>query len=135
MSVEPHKQKGVNTIVFTSRSKGHTETQFYDVIIEFYPTEIHQNIFQKPSYDNPVWVTCGCPYWHYFCQYAVAKIGSTTFVQFQGDHQSDSMKPPMIRNRNITPYLCKHLYSAAPKCVVQAVKVAAKESKGKYKFT
>lgn len=133
IKVAMNKQKGVDTVVFTVRCRGHTEEEFYDVIIELYPTEIHQDVFQKPSFDNPCWVTCGCPYWHYFCQYAVSKTGSTNFVQFQSSSHADSMKPPLIRNRPQVPYLCKHLYRAAPEVVKQAVDAARRQKD--YKFT
>lgn len=53
-----------------------------------------------------VWVSCTCPYWLFYCEYAVARTGSTDILYCNGE-------PPYIRNPKRVPYLCKHLYSVA----------------------
>lgn len=129
LNMEIKKKKDIDTVVFIAKCRGHTETDYYKVEIELYPIEQHLNVFDKPSYNNPVWVSCSCPYWHYFCQYAVVKTGST---DFQHVLSSDSYKAPLIRNREEIPYLCKHLYAAAPKVIGAALIAARQEPRFKF---
>ncbi len=55
----------------------------------------------RPS--APVWVTCSCPFWKYYCEVAVAATGSSTVVHSNG-------AAPKVRNPSMTPMLCKHLF-------------------------
>lgn len=53
-----------------------------------------------------VWVSCTCPYFLFYVEYALARVGSSSIIYCNGE-------PPYIRNPSRTPYLCKHLYSVA----------------------
>jgi hypothetical protein len=56
--------------------------------------------FHGPVAKNtPVWVSCTCPAWLFFCEVAVAGSGSTSVLYSNG-------APPDIRNPNKIPYLC-----------------------------
>lgn len=107
---------GLQTVVFKAQCRAHTERVYYEVLIEMYPTEIHQNVFKKPSLDNPTFVKCQCPYFLYHCEYALARVGSSEIDYSNG-------KRPLITNPNNIPYLCKHLYKAGPLVVKEAQKI------------
>ncbi len=55
---------------------------------------------------TPVWVSCTCPAWLFFCEVAVAGAGSTDVLYSNG-------AAPVVRNPSGTPYLCKHIYAVA----------------------
>lgn len=122
LSVKPSKKKGVDTLVFVVRCKANTETTFYDVVIELYPTEVHKDVFSRPSFKNPAWVQCSCPFFLFNCEYALAKIGSSEIKYSNG-------KPPVVTNPKMVPFLCKHLYKAAPEVVKQSVDASKREKK------
>lgn len=56
-----------------------------------------KNIFQRST-----WVTCSCPWFLFFCEYALAKRGSSDIINSNG-------KPPIITNPRQWPYICKHV--------------------------
>jgi len=57
----------------------------------------------KISARSPVWVSCSCPYWLFYCEVAVASAGSSNVIYSNG-------KAPIVRNPGNVPYLCKHIY-------------------------
>lgn len=130
LGMDVRKRKDVDTVVFTANCRGHTEKDYYKVEIELYPIERHLNVFDKPSFNNPAWVSCACPYWHYFCQFAVAQTGSSDFNHVLSDK---SYLHPVIRNREEIPYLCKHLFKAAPLVISLAKEKVGSEYK-KFQF-
>lgn len=111
------RKRDLDAIVFTVRCRAITEKVFYDVVVELYPNEVHRNVWEKPSVGLSAWVKCSCPYFLYHCEYALAKFGSSEIDYSNG-------KPPHIMNPNQTPYLCKHLYRAAPEAVKAAQSVS-----------
>lgn len=125
LNVERARKKEVDTVVFTVRVKAHTEKVYYDVVIEFYPTEMNRDVFKKPSIDNPVWVKCSCPYFLFNCEYALAKHGSSEIDYSNG-------KPPVVTNPRMIPMLCKHLFKGADEAVKRANQLARKDDT--YKF-
>lgn len=56
-----------------------------------------KNIFERSS-----WVSCSCPWFLFFCEYALAKRGSSDILNSNG-------KPPNITNPKQFPYVCKHI--------------------------
>lgn len=60
ISAKKAVKKSLNALVLTVRCKAITEKVFYDVVIELYPTEIHKNVYERPSLDLPAWVQCSC---------------------------------------------------------------------------
>jgi len=56
-----------------------------------------KNIFQRSS-----WIHCSCPWFLFFCEYALAKRGSSDIINSNG-------KPPNITNPRQFPYACKHV--------------------------
>jgi hypothetical protein len=125
MKVSRSRRKDLDTVVFTVRCKAVTESQYYDIEIELYPGEIHENVFERISMDNPCWVSCSCPNFLFVAEYALAKHGSSRIEYSNG-------KRPVITNPREIPFLCKHIYRAAPEAVAQAFKMS-KQDKA-YKF-
>lgn len=56
--------------------------------------------------NSPVWVSCSCPYYLYYCEVAVSRVGSSSVLYSNG-------AIPHVRNPRMIPYLCKHLFSVA----------------------
>lgn len=126
------KDKGLDTLVIYAKGfHAATDKLEYDLEIELYPTEVHQNVFKKPGLDSPCVVKCTCPYFHCYVRHALMKVGST--VIGNGKFEKGALEPPLITNPRMVPYLCKHLYRAADK-VVQATDVYLKRVKDA-KFT
>ena len=119
------RKKDVETLVFVIRCQANTEKTFYDVTVELYPTEVHKNVFVNPGFKNPAWVHCSCPFFLFNCEYALVKHGSSDFLKHNsktGDVPKFSNgKPPVVTNPKLVPYLCKHLYRAAPEAVKRAL--------------
>lgn len=131
------KKKDLNTLQFivtctaktpyTEGGKKKQTVETYDVVIEFYPTELKKDVYAYPSVKAPVFVYCSCPYFFYYNMYALARVGSTHLTD---EHNA---KKAEIKNPNNIAYLCKHLYKAAPLCVTTA-KQNASSAAGKYQF-
>lgn len=102
--------------------------QTYDVVIEFFPTEMKKDVFAYPNSKAAVWVQCSCPFFFYYNMYALARVGST---ELTGEHNGQRA---YIKNPENHAYLCKHLYKAAPLCLAQAKATAQSKSTGKYSF-
>lgn len=111
---------GLETVVFKANCRAHTEIKYYEVLIELYPTEVHQSVFRKPSLDNPAFVKCECPFFLFNCEYALAKVGSSEIDYCDG-------RKPEITNPKAIPYLCKHLYRAGPDVVKEAQRIAQRD--------
>lgn len=126
LNVEMVKKRELNALVFLVRCKAHTETVYYDTIIELYPLEVHKDVFERPSFNTPAWVQCSCPYYTFHAEYALAKAGSSEIKYSNG-------KPPLIKNPRMIPYLCKHLLKAAPEVVRRSLQLSQKS--GKYSFS
>lgn len=69
--------------------------------------------------DSRLWVHCRCPYFLYYCEQALAQIKASSVFPDGCDPGKrgkgklrDSQGRPILRNPNLTPYLCKHLYAA-----------------------
>ena len=133
LSATASRKKGVDTVVFVVRVKANTETTFYDVTLELYPTEIHQGVFLKPSAKNPAWVHCSCPFFLFNCEYALVKAGSSDFLKHNSATgtvpEYSNEKPSVVTNPKFVPYLCKHLYRAAPEVVTRAIERSKTDSK------
>jgi len=56
---------------------------------------------------SKAWVHCDCPYFRYYVEVALAAQKSSDVIASNGQF-------PKIRNPNMRPYLCKHLWAAAP---------------------
>lgn len=129
------RKKSLNALVFTARCVANTPVQYaekpklrseyYDVIIELYPNQIHANEYIKPSLDTDCWVKCSCPYFLFHVEYALAKVGSSEIDYSNG-------RPPVVTNPHTIPHLCKHLYAAIPLVLKQSIKVTT--TKAKYSF-
>ena len=134
ISVKSSRQRGVDTVVFVVRCYANTETTYYDVVVELYPTEVHKNVFVKPSFKNPAWVHCSCPFFLFNCEYALVRNGSSDFLRHNSASgkvpQFSNKKKPEVTNPKLIPYLCKHLYRAAP----EVVKTAIEKSKADARY-
>lgn len=115
ISAKKAVKKSLNALVLTVRCKAITEKVFYDVVIELYPTEVHKNVYERPSLDLPTWVQCSCPFFLFHCEYALARVGSSEIKYSNG-------KPPYIKNPKYVPYLCKHLYKACDDSIMAQAK-------------
>jgi hypothetical protein len=104
-------------LAFIVRCKAITEKTYYDVKLEIFPDPkgftAHEKtgqtaiVYKMPRDSDPSWVQCSCPYFLFNCEYACAKHESSEIKYSNG-------KPPYITNPRQIPYLCKHLYKAAP---------------------
>jgi len=122
ISATKSKKKSIDTIVFVVRCRAITETVFYDVEIELYPTTVKLNVWEKPDFDHPAWVQCSCPFFLFNCEYALAKHGSSEIKYSNG-------KPPHITNPKQIPMVCKHLVQAAFKAIESMQKIAVDTKK------
>jgi hypothetical protein len=122
--VKSSKSRGLNTLVFVATCQAITEKIFYDVTIELFPTEVHKDVYENPSEKNPAFVQCDCPFFLFHCEYALAKSGNAEIKFSNG-------KRPAVTNPKNVPYLCKHLYRAAP-LVIKAAQDLAKRERSKY---
>jgi hypothetical protein len=137
ISVKSSRQRGVQTLVFVVRVQAHTEETYYDVVIELYPTEVHKDVFMKPSFKNPAWVHCSCPFFLFNCEYALVRNGSSDFLRHNSKTGKvptfSNKKRPDVTNPKLVPYLCKHLYRASPEVVKKAVEKSANDPKYDFK--
>lgn len=58
-----------------------------------------------PANDSPIWLSCSCPYHLFYVEYALAQTGNTDILYSNGN-------PPVIKNPDEIPYVCKHSYLA-----------------------
>ena len=115
------KDKHLDTLVIYAKGMhAATDKIEYDLEIELYPSEVHQDVFKRPGLDSPCVVRCTCPYFHYYVRHALMKVGST--VIRNDKFEKGALEPPLITNPRQIPYLCKHLYRASDK-VIQATEV------------
>jgi hypothetical protein len=70
-------------------------------------------------------VVHNCPYFMFNNEYALNKVGSSSIKYCNGE-------PPKKTNPKNIPYLCKHLYSIAPKVVAKALEVSKKDKKHEF---
>jgi hypothetical protein len=129
-SKKPEKKfsKVIENIVFTAKASALTDgkTVSWDVVVELFPVEEHFNVYNLPDLNTPCWVKCSCPYFLYFCEYAVAKVGSTEIDYSNG-------KRPVVRNKNAVAIVCKHLVAASSH-VVPAMQKWARTKEKKISF-
>jgi len=126
IKVSSSRQRGVDTMVFVVRCRAHTESVYYDVVIELLPGEVHKDVFKMPSEQSPCWVKCSCPFFLFKCEYALARVGSSEIDYSNG-------KKPIITNPKQFPILCKHLYRATDAVLKAAIQQAKNDSR-KYNF-
>lgn len=121
-------RKDVETLVFEASAHALTDGKnvMWNVAIELYPNERKLNVYRLPDLTTNCYVSCSCPYFTYFCEYAVTKAGSSTIEYSNG-------KRPVVRNKNMVPILCKHLV-ASSKFVVPAIQKWAKTKEKKITF-
>lgn len=62
--------------------------------------------YGPPELKTPVWVWCDCPYFKYYLEVALTRVGASSINSSNG-------KPPTVRNPQMLPYLCKHLVVTA----------------------
>ena len=68
--------------------------------------------------DSRLWMHCHCPYFFWYCEQALVMIKASSFFGINDDgNKVDPGKrgqgpTGIIRNPNLTPYPCKHLYAA-----------------------
>jgi hypothetical protein len=104
-----------HTFVFDAASNAITEKTFYDIRIELFADPIKgmegAPVYHMPTADSPCFVSCECPYFLFNCEYALTKSGNSEI------HYSNG-RPSYITNKakfgKFLPFLCKHLYRAAP---------------------
>lgn len=128
IKIKSIQKKDVETLVFVASAHALTDGKnvFWNVIIELYPNQKHLNLYQLPDLATPCFVSCSCPYFTYFCEYAVTKAGSSSIEYSNG-------KRPVVRNKNSVPIICKHLI-ASSKFVVPAIQKWAKTKEKRVKF-
>lgn len=113
----------IATIVFTGRGRARTEEDWYDISIELYPTEIHQNVFSKVGLQNMAWVKCSCPYFHFYLKHALWGVDSTSITT---KFDKGALAPATIKNPSKLKYLCKHLYQAQSEVLKRAQSLATR---------
>lgn len=117
--VDKRSKYGVHVTV---RVDSNTEETHYDTDIEFYPAPIAQKVYSRPTLDTPIFVKCSCPFFLFHCEYALARSGSSEIDYSNGNR-------PVVKNPNQTPYLCKHLFRAAPEALRMSQSMALKNDK------
>lgn len=111
---------GTEGLIFEAKARALTEGKnvFWDIRVQLVPEEKKLNIYKLPDLNTDCWVQCSCPYFLYFCEYAVQKTGSTEIKYSNG-------KRPRVTNKNAVPIICKHLVAGAAH-VVPAIQKWAK---------
>lgn len=65
--------------------------------------------------NSRLWVHCHCPYFFWYCEQALVMVKASSWYGINDDgHKVDPSKRgkgKVIRNPNLTPYICKHLYA------------------------
>ncbi len=79
--------------------------------------------YGAPDLTTPVWVWCNCPYFLYYLEVALTRVGSSSIRNSNG-------KPPTVRNPHMHAYLCKHLVLAADVAVAQKRDLILEELEG-----
>lgn len=85
----------------------------YSVAIRSSGTEKDQtNYLVKP--DTKMWVHCSCPYFFYYLEVVLSRLGSSTISK---DNQAPLPRTsnkalPMVTNPELRPYICKHIWAA-----------------------
>lgn len=77
----------------------------------------------EPHKRNKIWVSCTCPFFLFYNEYALAMVDSS-------DIQYSNGEPPVIRNPKMTPYVCKHGYMA----ITESIKTKNKFDKLREKY-
>lgn len=88
-------------------TKGPYQTASFDVVATNGPRRVTIKAYGDPKQDifkRSSWIHCSCPWFLFFCEYALAKRGSSDIINSNG-------KPPIITNPNQFPYACKHVIS------------------------
>lgn len=78
-------------------------TDTYRVTIDLYPKAKGKMPEIVPS--APAWVSCTCAFFLYRCEFALARVGSSSIVHSNG-------QPARHTNPRNIPYVCKHVYRA-----------------------
>ena len=70
------------------------------------------NFLVKP--DTKLWVHCSCPYFFYYLEVVLSRLGSSTISK---DNQpplprTSNKALPMVTNPELRPYICKHIWAA-----------------------
>jgi hypothetical protein len=115
----------IATIVFTGKGRAKTDEQWYELSIELYPTEIHQNIFSKVSANNMAWVKCSCPYFHFYLKHALYTVDSTSITS---KFDKGALAPATQKNPSKLKYLCKHLFQAQSEVLKRAQALATRSN-------
>lgn len=90
---------------------------FHSCAIKIYGSHKDPNQYMMRP-DSKLWVHCHCPFFFYYCEEALVKVKASSFygVNAAGERCDPSKRGKgstgVIRNPNLTPYLCKHLYAA-----------------------
>lgn len=131
-------RNGAKGMIFTGKGKARTERIFYDLTVELFPPErtvLHDpeekgmrlRLFDCPAQDLPCFVKCSCPFFLFNVEVALARVGSSEIDYSNG-------KKPYITNPRMTPFLCKHLFSAAPIIVRKFQEAADKDPRQTYAY-
>lgn len=85
----------------------------YHVTFKFYDVDPEKN---EDLRTKECWVHCSCPFFKYNLEVVLSKSKNSSVIKSNG-------ALPVVRNPDMVPYLCKHIYKAYPK----AIKAPAEE--------
>jgi len=101
---------GVQEVIFTTQSSASkTDRKFkqpYTTIFRFPLNPATGAPYSPGTSTNelPVWVTCSCPAWRYYCEVAVKSQGNSDIIDSNGSY-------PARNNPQMVPTVCKHLFA------------------------
>lgn len=86
-------------------AKGPFQRATFEVVATNGPRRVTVKSYGDPSkniFQRSTWMHCSCPWFLFFCEYALARRGSSDIINSNG-------KPPDITNPKQWPYACKHV--------------------------
>ena len=109
---DPGYGEGVQEVVFsTLASDSKTDTRFrkpYETVFRFPLNPATGSPYPSGTgtTDLPVWVSCSCPSFRYYCEIALKSEGNSDSVHSDGSF-------PRVNNPDMSPIVCKHILATA----------------------
>lgn len=76
-----------------------------------------------PHDNTELWISCTCPFFLFYNEYALAKVDSSDILYSNG-------QPPVVRNPGEVPFVCKHGFMA----IKESIKLWKTQSRLRKKF-
>lgn len=82
------------------------KTEIHNVVIRQYGTDLISLAAGGIRTTHRSWVHCSCEHFLFSCEFALAKRGSSSIINSNGE-------PPVVTNPRMLPMVCKHIVAIA----------------------